>query len=290
MTIIEETVEKLRHALGEDTVVTCMDAKISIKKRDASIGMAFVLDEGNLPSSDIQKHSNRIANQILKEWNEGKDCLGAVKMIDGFTHLLDNKEDFLNSMQVCLLSKEATKAYEESCLKKDIENSDMCIVIKSFVGEMSATVKKTVLDRFNMTESEMWERAWKNVLFNSKIIDCDDEVIKDIKDIFEIPEYTKAFLVGRDDGYCGASSIMEKHVLNTIHLLCGSDDILMVPICADAVVVFPNGDFVNKDFINTIKTLQRDANLVISKVLNEKINLSDNVYIHNTERGWRIYE
>ena len=286
MTIIEEIVEKLRHALGEDTIVTCMDVKISIKKRNASIGMVFVLNEENLPSSDIQKHSDRIANQILKEWNEGKDCLGAAKMIDGLTHLLDNKEDFLNSMQVCLLSKEATKAYEESCLKKDIENSDMCIVIKSFVGEISATVKKTVLDRFNMTESEIWERAWKNVLFSSKIIDCDEV----IKDIFEIPEYTKAFLVGRNDGYCGASSIMEKHVLNTIHLLCSSDDILMVPIHADAVVVFPNGDFVNKDFINKIKTLQRDANLIVSEVLNEKINLSDNVYIHNTEKGWRIYE
>lgn len=286
MTIIEETVEKLRHALGEDTAVTCMDAKISIKKKNASMGMMFVLNEENLPSSDIQKHSDRIANQILKEWNEGKGCLGVSKTIDGFTHLLDSKEDFLNNIQVCLLSKEATRAYEESCLKKDIENSDMCIVIKSFVGEISATVKKTVLDRFNMTESKMWERAWKNVLFNSKIIDCDEV----IKDIFEIPEYAKAFLVGRDDGYYGASSIMEKHVLNTIHLLCGSDDILMVPIHADAVVVFPNDDFVNKDFINNIKTLQRDANLAISKVLNEKINLSDNVYIHNTERGWRIYE
>ena len=64
----------------------------------------------------------------------------------------------------------------------------------------------------------------------------------------------------------------------------------MTPIHASAVVVFPNGDFVNKDFINKIKTLQRDANLIISKVLNEKINLPDNVYIHNTERGWRIYE
>lgn len=286
MTIIEETVEKLRHALGEDTAVTCMDAKISIRKRDAPIGMMFVLNEENLPSSDIQKHSDRIANQILKEWNEGKDCLGVSKTIDGFTHLLDSKEDFLNNIQVCLLPKEATKAYEESCLKKDIENSDMCIVIKSFVEGISATVKKTVLDRFNMTESKMWERAWKNVLFNSKIIDCDEV----IKDVFEIPEYAKAFLVGRDDGYCGASSIMEKHVLNTIHLLCGSDDILMVPIHANEVVVFPNGDFVNENFIDNIKTLQRDANLVISKVLNEKINLSDNVYIHNTERGWRIYE
>ena len=265
---MEELKDMVQERLGNDFLVETQKSvknngvelnSICIRKIGLQVGPIFHIDDPDSVNLD------ELVERIRKEF-DGPMCNANFGEIASAEYIRENVIPYIVN------AEKNAKTYDE----KEIVNRDFLdfkVAYRVRINEGSYILSQSVMDRAGFTEEEIHEIALKNVENIAEV--------KSMDEVIGIPSPAPMFIIMTEFSAYGAGCVLSDAVLEKVHEMVGSDEIIIIPSSVHELIAIPESageDSAITSMIVEVNECQVD----------EKDRLSNHCYHHSKEKGWWV--